>query len=53
VEFGYEDATLTSVVRYRESWVKAGAKWQSPRMRPELWDLERQMRDIPLKWRET
>ena len=51
VEFGYEDTTRASVARYRESWLKAGARWQSPRMRPESWNVYRQLEDIPLEWR--
>lgn len=27
VEFGYEDATASGVVRFREQWLGAGAPW--------------------------
>lgn len=27
VEYGYEDATLVSVRRYREQWLAAGGRW--------------------------
>lgn len=51
VEFGYEDATRPAVVRYRAAWIKAGARWHNPRMRPAAWDLDRQLTNVPARWR--
>jgi hypothetical protein len=50
VEFGYEDATLTAIRSYREKWFLAGALWHKPRYKPEGWNLEEQLKDIPAEY---
>ena len=43
VEYGYEDATATSIIKYRDKWIQNGAKWFCPEQRPSMWDLEEQL----------
>ncbi len=50
VEFGYEDATLVGVKKARSDWLAKGAPWFAPEARPVNWDLEAQMRMIPLEF---
>ncbi|MEQ6970647.1 hypothetical protein [Pectobacterium polaris] len=47
VEFGYEDATLTGIKRYREKWLTSGAKWNSEKSKPENWLLDEQLKNVP------
>lgn len=47
VESGYEDYTLESTIEYREQWIANGAKWFDLKRKPENWNLEEQMRNIP------
>ena len=51
VEFGYEDATLLGLKRYRDRWLSDGAKWNNPKSRPEHWSLDEQLQNIPLEYR--
>ncbi|AZP22775.1 hypothetical protein EJC51_46085 [Streptomyces aquilus] len=51
-EFGYEDATLAGVLRKRAAWLAAGAKWESPRFKPDGWDLNSQLDCIPIAYRK-
>jgi hypothetical protein len=46
-EFGYNDATIRAVKKYRETWLSEGAKWFKPKFKPRDWDLEEQMLNIP------
>ena len=46
-EFGYHDATLQAIQRYRENWLLEGAKWFEPHRKPEQWSLEKQFKEIP------
>jgi hypothetical protein len=50
-EFGYQDASLTGVLRQRERWLDAGAAWAEPERKPPDWDLEAQLAQIPAEWR--
>ena len=50
-EFGYEDGTLQAVVNARKRWLDAGAPWFAERERPAEWSLERQLAQIPAKFR--
>lgn len=51
VEFGIQDTPYDGVVEYREEWIQNGAQWSSPKMKPDGWDLEKQLKNIPEKWR--
>ena len=50
-ESGYEDCTLETVLNARKSWLDAGAPWFAERERPADWGLERQLAQIPARWR--
>lgn len=50
-EFGYQDASLTGVVRQRESWLAAGGTWAEPAAMPPRWKLDEQLQAIPPEWR--
>lgn len=47
VEFGYEDATLSGIRRYREKWLTNGAKWNTTKSIPDNWMLHQQLKNIP------
>ncbi|BEG98213.1 hypothetical protein [Bacteroides sedimenti] len=47
VEFGNEDYTPESIKRFRNNWIQQGAKWDESRDKPENWNLNEQLRDIP------
>ena len=51
VEFGYEDATLGAVRRYRTEWVNKGGPWFVPDARPEQWDMDDQLRGVAEEFR--
>ena len=51
VEFGYEDYTLDSIRKYRNNWLKNGAKWFNPKAKPDNWSLREQMNNIPVEYR--
>ncbi len=51
VEFGYEDATLLGIKRYRDKWLSNGAKWNNLKYRPDNWSLDEQLRNIPNDYR--
>jgi len=51
VEFGYEDATLEGLKRYRNKWLSNGAKWNNSKRRPEDWSLDEQLKNIPQEYR--
>lgn len=44
VEFGYEDATLSGIRRYREKWLTNGAKWNTTKSIPDNWMLHQQLK---------
>lgn len=47
VEFGYQDVLPVAAQRFRTEWLRAGAEWSEPHMRPMGWDLHKQLEDIP------
>lgn len=47
VEFGNEDYTIESTKKYREDWIKGGASWFEKKGKPENWNLEVQLKNIP------
>lgn len=50
-EFGYHDCLPDAVRKNRELWVSRGAKWFDPSKKPDNWDLETQMANIPNEFR--
>ncbi len=52
VEFGNQDYTLESIRQYRENWLKNGAQWDEPSKKPEKWNLEVQLKQIPKEFYE-
>ena len=42
-EFGYEDATAIGKNRHLVKWVKSGANWFEPDLKPENWNLREQL----------
>lgn len=46
-EFGYEDGTLKAIKAQRERWLSAGAKWFNPKDKPEKWNFDEQLQQIP------
>lgn len=51
VEFGYGDASLVAIRTHREKWLSTGAKWDSPGLRPDDWELNEQLKCIPTEYR--
>lgn len=51
VEFGYEDYTPDSARQYRATWLAAGAAWFYPNVKPDNWQLETQLRQVPQQYR--
>lgn len=51
VEFGNEDYCIDSIRKYREEWIRSGAKWYSINERPAEWNINVQIRNIPEKYR--
>lgn len=49
VEFGYEDCTAESTKDYRKKWLNQNVKWFENKLKPDDWDLEKQMEGIPEK----
>jgi hypothetical protein len=50
VEFGNEDYNLQSVRDYRTKWLGNGAKWFERMEKPDNWDLEEQMKKVPMEF---
>ncbi|PRX99885.1 hypothetical protein [Allonocardiopsis opalescens] len=51
VESGFEDATVEGVRGYRREWLRRGARWFKPRLRPPGWSLDAQLRSVPERFR--
>jgi hypothetical protein len=51
VEAGLDDRSLVGIRLYRKEWLDSGAKWFKPKLKPENWDLEEQMKNIPERFR--
>ena len=47
VWWGEGDRTLEDIRTYRAEWLKAGAKWKWPSVKPSDWDVEKQLLNIP------
>ena len=46
-EFGYEDCQLSAIRKNRQKWIEGGAKWYNENQKPENWNLEDSLRNIP------
>lgn len=54
VEFGYPDATLTGIRRYRSNWLAKGAPWFRKDTKPAGWNVqqaEEQLKHVPPEYR--
>lgn len=47
VEFGNEDYDYESVIIYRENWINQGANWFLNKEKPQIWNIKKQMMNIP------
>ena len=47
-EYGYEDSSESALIRYRKNWLSSGAKWFSPKLKPKDWELEEQLKNLPV-----
>jgi hypothetical protein len=45
-EFGYNDATLAALQNHRSKWIKNGAKWFDPNLKPANWNLRKQLANV-------
>jgi len=45
-EFGYNDVTERSKRQYLCVWLKKGAQWFCPELKPSNWDVHAQLRQI-------
>ena len=50
VEFGYGDASLIGIRRHRTRWLLNNANWFDVNAKPENWDLEKQLQQIPAEY---
>ncbi|MDN8573873.1 hypothetical protein QZK41_05835 [Acinetobacter baumannii] len=50
-EFGYEDCTRESVKANRKRWLVAGANWWALKEKPQDWDIEKQLQNIPASFK--
>lgn len=48
VEFGYEDATEIALLKYRQQWISSGGKWFDTQLKPNDWDMKKQLRNIKI-----
>ena len=46
VEFGYEDSTIESTIKFRNNWLNEGAKWNDLSKKPDNWSFEKQKEKI-------
>jgi hypothetical protein len=47
VEFGYGDASIKGIRRWRDRWVSGGMEWREPTCRPEAWSAGPQLAALP------
>jgi len=50
-EVGWQDRTPELARKTRAAWIGRGAPWFSRSMKPEGWNLERQLEEVPEKFR--
>ena len=51
IEWGYQDCTASAIRTFRANWIAEGAVWFDPKQKPESWNLERQLEQIPVQFR--
>lgn len=51
VAWGEEDETLEDIRRYRAEWLARGAEWAWPAVKPDNWEVEQQLTNIPKFYR--
>lgn len=51
VEFGNGDYTPESARRFRDEWIKDGALWSEEEFKPNEWDREMQLKNIPIEFK--
>ncbi|MCB2157040.1 hypothetical protein KQI84_19355, partial [bacterium] len=49
--FGNEDDTLESAREFRQEWLRRGANWLDPDLKPPDWNCEAQLRNVPSAFR--
>tara|TARA_B100001989_G_C24253401_1_gene323207 strand:- start:269 stop:553 length:285 start_codon:yes stop_codon:yes gene_type:complete len=50
VEFGYQDYSIESTINFRNKWIKNGAVWSETSEQPKNWNLEAQLKNIPVEY---
>jgi hypothetical protein len=50
-EHGYEDCQPSAARQYREQWLAKGAPWFLPKLKPEGWNLEEQLKNVAPQYR--
>ncbi|ENU31605.1 hypothetical protein F991_00372 [Acinetobacter sp. CIP-A165] len=50
-EFGYEDCTKESVKVQRDKWLDAGGRWWELKNKPNNWDMNEQLKNIPIDYK--
>ncbi|PCI40125.1 MAG: hypothetical protein COB53_01980 [Elusimicrobia bacterium] len=51
-EVGWQDRTVDLVKKTRANWMGRGSPWFSKGMKPEDWNRERQLEDVPKEFRD-
>lgn len=51
-EYGNDDYTLESIIRYRNKWFVNGFKWFKIKSKPNNWSIESQVKNIFEAYRE-
>lgn len=46
VQHGYQDCNSASCLEYRRQWLADGARWAEPKLRPDRWSVDEQLRNI-------
>lgn len=46
VEFGYQDCSYEGVKQYRRTWLRDGAKWDNPKVKPANWNVVEQLENV-------
>lgn len=49
-EFWYEDCQLSAIKENRKKWLSSQIKWFDENKKPDNWDLEEQIKNIPKKY---
>lgn len=51
-QFGYNDSNPTAISIHRKKWINDGAKWEEPILKPSDWNLKKQLKNIPDKYKD-